>query len=158
VFVFRTPTPIADCPLVVDSTGLWFRPEQDQFLCGPLPSPDPNVEADDFDADLHLFEDVAWPILAHRVPGFEEARVMSAWAGHYDYNIFDQNAFVGNCEAVPNLLLACGFSGHGLQQAPGIGRALAEFIAFGEYRTIDVSALSFARYARAQPLRELNVI
>ena len=67
-------------------------------------------------------------------------------------------AFVGSSEAVANLLLASGFSGHGLQHAPAIGRALAEFITFGEYRTIDVTPFSYDRYLRRQPLRERNVI
>jgi len=158
VFVFSSPTAIRNCPLVVDTTGLWFRPDGDRYLCGPGVCLDPDVEPDDFEVDHRLFEDVAWPALAHRVPAFEAARATSAWVGHYDYNVFDQNAFVGPCEAVPNFLLACGFSGHGLQHAPGIGRALAELIAFGEYRSIDVAPFSHARYTRGQPLREFNVI
>src|SRR5271168_2879322 len=158
VFVFRSPTVIQNCPLVVDTTGLWFRPDGDRFLCGPSPRVDPDVEPDDFDVDHRLFDEIAWPALAHRVPAFEAARETGAWVGHYDYNIFDQNAFVGPCEAVPNFILACGFSGHGLQHAPGIGRALAELITFGGYRSIDVAAFSYARFTRAQPLRELNVI
>jgi len=158
VFVFSSAKAIGNCPLVVDPSGLWFRPEGDKFICGPMPRVDPNVALDDFEVDHRLFEDIAWPALAHRVPAFEALRVTSAWAGHYDYNIFDQNAFLGPCEAVPNLLLACGFSGHGLQQAPGVGRALAEFITFGEYRTIDITPLSYSRYTRGQPLREHNVI
>jgi FAD-dependent oxidoreductase domain-containing protein 1 len=158
VFVFRSPTAIKNCPLVVDTTGLWFRPDRDRYLCGPSLRVDPNVEPDDFEIDHRLFEDLAWPALAHRVPAFEAARATSAWVGHYDYNAFDQNAFVGPCEAVPNFILACGFSGHGLQHAPGIGRALAELITFGEYRTIDVAPFSYARYSGGQPLREFNVI
>jgi FAD-dependent oxidoreductase domain-containing protein 1 len=158
VFVFSSANAIENCPLVVDPSGLWFRPEGDKFICGPVPTVDPNVALDDFEVEQRLFEDIAWPALAHRVPAFEALRVTSAWAGHYDYNIFDQNAFLGPCEAVPNLLLACGFSGHGLQHAPGVGRALAEFITFGKYRTIDITPLSYARYTRGQPLREHNII
>jgi glycine/D-amino acid oxidase-like deaminating enzyme len=82
----------------------------------------------------------------------------SAWAGHYDFNTFDQNAFVGPVPGISNLLLASGFSGHGLQQAPGIGRGLAEYIQLGAYHTIDLTPLSFARYLANEPLRELNVI
>jgi glycine/D-amino acid oxidase-like deaminating enzyme len=82
----------------------------------------------------------------------------SAWAGHYDFNTFDQNAFVGPVPGISNLLLASGFSGHGLQQAPGIGRGLAEYIQLGTYHTIDLTPLSFARYLANEPLRELNVI
>ncbi len=158
VFVFTCPTAIPRCPLVIDPSGLWFRPERDRFLCGIPPDPDPDVSADDFEVELSQFESHAWPILAHRVPAFEATRLVSAWAGHYDYNAFDQNAFVGPVPGVPNLLLASGFSGHGLQQAPGIGRGLAEYIRFGEYRSLDLTPLSYARFLAGAPLRELNVI
>ncbi len=158
VFVFSCPVAIAGCPLVIDPSGLWFRPEGDRFLCGVPADPDPDVSPDDFEIDHGLFDSVAWPILARRVPVFEAVRVTSAWAGHYDYNVFDQNAFIGPVPGIPNLLLASGFSGHGLQHAPGIGRGLAEQIIFGEYRSLDLTPLSYARYPAGAPLRELNVI
>jgi FAD-dependent oxidoreductase domain-containing protein 1 len=158
VFVFESAAKITHCPLVVDPAGLWFRPEGERFICGPSPVVDADVANDDFEVDHEQFDALAWPALAHRVPAFEALRVTGAWAGHYDYNVFDQNAFVGPFEAVPNLLLANGFSGHGLQQAPGVGRALAEYIACGKYRSIDVTPFSYARYARGEPLREHNVI
>jgi len=158
VFVFTCPVSIPNCPLVIDPSGLWFRSERDRFLCGPPAHPDPDVAADDFEADLALFESHAWPVLAHRVPAFEAVRMISAWAGHYDYNTFDQNAFVGPVPGIPNLLLASGFSGHGLQQAPGIGRGLAEYIASGRYRSLDLTPLSYSRFLANAPLREVNVI
>jgi FAD-dependent oxidoreductase domain-containing protein 1 len=65
---------------------------------------------------------------------------------------------VGPVPGLPNFLLASGFSGHGLQHAPGIGRALAEQIAFGEYRSLDLAPLSYERFLSNQPLCELNVI
>jgi FAD-dependent oxidoreductase domain-containing protein 1 len=158
VFVFTCETPLPRCPLVIDPSGLWFRPERDRFLCGPPTAPDSDAAADDFEVDYALFEQSAWPLLAHRVPAFEAIRMTSAWAGHYDFNTFDQNAFVGPVPGISNLLLASGFSGHGLQQAPGIGRGLAEYIQLGAYHTIDLTPLSFARYLANEPLRELNVI
>lgn len=158
VFVFTCETPIPRCPLVVDPSGLWFRSERDRFLCGPPADPDPDVAPDDFDVDYALFEQSAWPVLAHRVPAFEAIRMTSAWAGHYDFNTFDQNAFIGPVPGIDNLLLASGFSGHGLQQAPGVGRGLAEWICFGAYRSIDLTPLGYARYFSGEPLRELNVI
>ena len=158
VFVFTCPTEIPGCPLVIDPSGLWFRPERDRFLCGPAADPDPDVSPDDFDVDPALFESQAWPILAHRVPAFEAVRMSSAWTGHYDFNTFDQNAFVGPVPGLSNLLLASGFSGHGLQHAPGIGRGLAEYICFGEYRSINLAPLSYARLLANAPLREANVI
>ncbi|HEX4153853.1 MAG TPA: FAD-binding oxidoreductase [Steroidobacteraceae bacterium] len=158
VFVFTCETALPQIPLVIDPGGLWFRSERDRFLCGPPSDPDPDVAPDDFDVDYGLFERSAWPALAHRVPAFEAIRMTSAWAGHYDYNGFDQNAFVGPVPGIPNFLLASGFSGHGLQHAPGIGRGLAEYLCFGAYRSLDLTPLSVARYAANAPLRELNVI
>ena len=158
VFVFTCETPLPPCPLVVDPSGLWFRSERDRFLCGPPTDPDPDVSPEDFEVDYTLFDESAWPTLAHRVPAFEAIRMTSAWAGHYDFNTFDQNAFVGPVPGIGNLLLASGFSGHGLQQAPGIGRGLAEHIRFGAYRTLDLTPLGYARYPASEPLRELNVI
>jgi FAD-dependent oxidoreductase domain-containing protein 1 len=158
VFVFSCAQPPAHCPLIVDPSRLWCRPEGNRFICGVVPPDDPDVAAEDFEVNYQQFEELAWPALAHRVPAFEAVRLDSAWAGHYDYNVFDQNAFLGPCESVPNLLLASGFSGHGLQHAPAIGRALAEFIRFAEYRTIDVTPFSYSRYLRNQPLRERSVI
>jgi FAD-dependent oxidoreductase domain-containing protein 1 len=158
VFVFTCAVEVRGCPLVIDPSGLWFRAERDRFLCGVPESPDPNVSPDDFEVDLALFEAIAWPILAHRVPAFESIRLSSAWAGHYDYNEFDQNAFVGPVPGMANLLLASGFSGHGLQQAPGVGRALAEYIRFGRYVSIDLAELSYARFLTNQPMRETKII
>jgi FAD-dependent oxidoreductase domain-containing protein 1 len=158
VFVFTCPVAISGCPLVIDPSGLWFRPEGDRFLCGVPAHPDPNVSPDDFEIDHALFESIAWPLLAQRVPAFDAVRVTSSWAGHYDYNVFDQNAFVGAVPGIPNLMLASGFSGHGLQHAPGVGRGLAEQIIFGEYRCLDLTSLSYQRFLADEPLRELNVI
>jgi len=158
VFVLTCPVTLPSCPLVVDPSGLWFRPERDRFLCGVPTNPDPDADPSDFEVDLELFESRGWPALAHRVPAFESVRVTAAWAGHYDYNVFDQNAFVGPLPGVSNGLLAAGFSGHGLQHAPGIGRGLAELIVDGAYRTLDLAPLSYARFLVGTPLRESNVI
>ena len=158
VFVFTCPSAVPNCPLVIDPTGLWFRPERDRFLCGVPAHPDPDVATDDFEVDLALFENAAWPVLAHRVPAFEAVRASSSWAGHYDYNVFDQNAFVGPVPGHDNLLLAAGFSGHGLQHAPGVGRGLAELIVEGSYRSLDLTPLAYSRFLAGTPLLESNII
>lgn len=158
VFVFTCATPIERCPLVIDPSGLWFRSEGDRFLCGPPPDTDTAVDVADFEVDHRLFERSAWPLLAHRVPAFEAIRSTAAWAGHYDFNVFDQNPFVGPVPGQPGLLLATGFSGHGLQHAPAIGRGLAELICTGAYRTIDLAPLAYDRYLQGKALREFNVI
>ena len=92
------------------------------------------------------------------MPAFEAIKLVRAWAGHYDYNTLDQNAILGAHPEVANFHFANGFSGHGLQQSPAVGRAIAELIAFGHYRSIDLSRFSYARVAANQPIIELNVV
>lgn len=158
VFHFASPARLPQCPLVIDPCGLYFRPEGNGFLCGMAPPVSEDPECHDFDVPLQWFEDRLWPMLAARVPGFEAARLLSAWAGHYDVNTLDHNVILGAHPDVPNLLFANGFSGHGVQQAPAVGRALAELVVHGGFRTLDLSALGWRRVLDGQPLRELNVV
>jgi glycine/D-amino acid oxidase-like deaminating enzyme len=158
VFAFTCPTAVANCPLVVDPSGLWFRPEGSGFICGVAPAVQDDADDLPLEVDHALFESRIWPALAARVPAFEAVRVRSSWAGYYEYNTFDQNGIVGPHPQVANLLLANGFSGHGLQQAPAVGRGVAELIVHGGYRTLDLAALAFERIAAGRPLRELAVI
>lgn len=157
VYVFRSPERAPLCPLVIDPSGLWFRPEGDgQFICGGTPLDD----SDDLplDPEADLFEEQLWPALATRVPGFESLRPERAWAGYYEMNRFDHNGLVGALDACPNLLLACGFSGHGLQHAPGVGRGVAEWLTHGRYQSLDLSPLSPNRIEAGRPYVERNVI
>lgn len=158
VFHFRSPARLGACPLVIDPTGLYFRPEGEGFLCGIAPPEAEDPECHDFEVPLAWWEERLWPALAQRVPGFEAARLVSAWAGHYDVNLLDQNVILGPHPGLPNLLFANGFSGHGLQQSPGIGRALAELALEGGYRTLDLTRLGWARVLADEPLRERNVV
>ena len=158
VFVFTCPTPVEGAPLLIDPSGVYFRPEGRGFICGT--SPDPARDPDDLplDPEHGLFEEAIWPVLARRVPAFEALRQTSAWAGYYELNTFDYNGIVGSHPEAPNLIFANGFSGHGLQQSPAVGRGVAELIAHGGYRTLDLSPLAFERIAANRPLLEKNVV
>ncbi len=159
VFHFDCRTRIADAPLTVDTSGVYFRPEGPNYIAGSSPrgaQPDPDTL--DLEVDRSWFEEVIWPAIAHRVPAFEAIRLLDAWAGHYEVNTLDHNAVIGPHPDLPNFLFANGFSGHGLQQAPAAGRALAEWIATGNYETIDMRPLGYERIAANQPYEELNVI
>ena len=158
VFHFRSPATADHCPLVVDPSGLYFRPEGEGFLCGIAPTEDEDTDSIDFEVPHDWWEERLWPLLARRVPGFESARLLSAWAGHYDVNTLDHNPILGPHPELPNLLFANGFSGHGLQHAPAVGRAIAELIVFGGYRSLDLSALGWERVIASRPLRELAVV
>jgi glycine/D-amino acid oxidase-like deaminating enzyme len=158
VFYFLCPDAIAGAPLVVDPSGLYFRPEGEGFICGMPPPPEDDADSTDFDVDYAMFEDCIWPRLANRVPAFETLKLRRAWAGHYAYNTFDQNAVLGPHPDVGNFLFANGFSGHGLQQSPAVGRGIAECITFGAYRTLDLGRLSYRRIPARRPLREIAVV
>jgi glycine/D-amino acid oxidase-like deaminating enzyme len=158
VFVFSSPAALPGCPLVIDPSGVWFRPEGRGFIAGAPPRGVDVDEAPLEAIDHGLFEELIWPRLAHRVPAFEALRVTSAWAGYYEYNTFDQNGIVGELPGCANVFIACGFSGHGIQQAPAVGRALAERIALGRYDSLDLAPLSPQRIVDRQPLLEVNVI
>ena len=158
VFHFDCRTRVAS-PLTIDTSGVYFRPEGPNYIAGSSPhgeQPDPDTF--DLEVDRSWFEEVIWPAIAHRVPAFEAIRLLDAWAGHYEVNTLDHNAVIGPHPELPNFLFANGFSGHGLQQAPAAGRALSEWIATGDYETIDMRPLGYERIAANQPYRELNVI
>ena len=156
VFVLECPTPLPRCPLLIDTSGFWLRPEGAYFIGGIVP-----VDAGDgrpLEPELDTFEEDFWPLLAHRIPAFEALRVVRAWAGYYEMNTFDHNAIVGAHPTVRNFYCMNGFSGHGMQQAPAVGRALAEQILFGEYRSLDLAPLAFERIAAGRPLPESAII
>jgi glycine/D-amino acid oxidase-like deaminating enzyme len=162
VFVFETPATLPHCPLVIDPSGLWFRPEGRMFLCGAPPRPiDGMYDPDEppLDAIDHAqFDEQLWPALAKRVPALESLRLRSAWAGYYEMNTVDHNGLAGALPGWDNVFTACGFSGHGMQQSPAVGSALAALIAGGSSGAPKLDALSPQRLADDRPLLERNVI
>src|SRR5262249_25981360 len=159
VFVVACRSEIPGMPLLVDTSGVWARPEGSSFICGVSPAANADPRADgDFDVDYDLFESTVWPALAHRVPAIEALKLVRGWAGHYDFNTLDQNAVFGRHPRVTNFLFTNGFSGHGLQQAPAAGRAVAELIVHGRFVSLDLTRFGYERIAAGRPLREANVI
>jgi FAD-dependent oxidoreductase domain-containing protein 1 len=158
VYVFDCRDKPERAPLTIDPTGVWCRPEGANFIGGISPPEQDDPDATDFEIDYGLYEDVVWPTLAHRIPAFEALKLMRAWVGHYDYNTLDQNAILGPHPEVGNFYFANGFSGHGLQQSPAVGRAIAELIAYGRYRTLDLHRFGFERVLNNRPILELNVV
>ncbi len=158
-FIFDAEQPLErDLPLTIDPSGVHMRSEGRYYLAGCPPDDDAPVAYDDFNQDHSIWQEKVWPILAARVPKFEAIKLINSWAGHYDYNTFDQNAIIGPHHEVENFLFANGFSGHGLQQSMAIGRGLAEFITYGAYRSIDLSPFAYKRIAEGNPLVEKAVI
>lgn len=159
VFVLDAPNARhPEAPLLVDHLGYYLRPEHGQWIAGIVPEDDGPCDADDFEPDHHLFEEMIWPRLYERSEGFDAVKVVRSWAGHYDYNTLDQNAVLGAHPGCPGLYLMNGFSGHGLQQAPAVGRGLAEAILDGRYGTIDLSDLGVERVLEGRPFPERAVV
>ncbi len=160
VFSLQANAPLPGCPLVIDPSGFWFRPDGDagQFLCGAPPREEDIDDAPLDQVDHGLFDEWLWPRLAERVPQFDELRVTGSWAGYYEYNTFDQNGLVGRLPGLSNAFVAAGFSGHGLQQAPAVGLGMAELMATGTYHALDLSPLALERIAVNAPLVERNII
>jgi FAD-dependent oxidoreductase domain-containing protein 1 len=159
VYHVAAPASLGAAPLTIDPSGVYFRPEGPNYIAGFSPrSEDADPDTMDLRVDHAAFESLVWPALAHRVPAFDQLRLLDAWAGHYEVNTLDHNAIVGPHPTIANLLFANGFSGHGLQQAPAVGRGLAEWIATGRYETLDLSPLGYGRIERHEPIRELNVV
>ncbi|MER2089607.1 MAG: FAD-dependent oxidoreductase [Sporosarcina sp.] len=130
-------------PLTIDPTGVYFRHEGEKVVAGFSDDCKPGI---DFTWKRSSFEKI-WPILAHRVPNFEKLKLESGWAGLYDFNTQDQNAIIGEHPQTKGYFMALGFSGHGMQQAPGVGQGLAELICKGGYETIDLTPLRVERFA-----------
>ena len=148
-----------DLPLTIDPTGVHFRTGSDTtYLVGAHTDHDPAVAFDDFAMDQSLWLDHVWPILATRIPQFEAVKVLREWAGQYDYNTLDQNAIAGPHPEVSNFLFLNGFSGHGLQQSPAMGRGTAEWLTYGAFRTLDLTPFSFERITANRPLIEGAII
>jgi glycine/D-amino acid oxidase-like deaminating enzyme len=155
VFMIRAPLDGSDMPLVFDTSGMWIRPEGAGFICGISPPADADGHpGSNFDPDLHLLEDPLWPLLAHRIPALEELRLQRAWAGHYDMCLLDHNAVIGPIPDIPNIIVASGFSGHGVQHGPATGRAVAELIRFSTYRTLDLTPFGYERVRDNRPMLE----
>ncbi len=158
-FVFDAAHPLSrDLPLTIDPSGVHMRTEGPYYLAGCPPEDDRGVDYDDFSEEPHLWEGKVWPTLARRIPQFETIRLVNSWVGHYAYNRLDQNAIVGPHTEIQNFLFVNGFSGHGLQQSPAIGRGLAEWIVHGEYRSLDLTPFHYRRIKRNEPFSEKAII
>lgn len=145
-------------PLLIDPSGVYVYPRGSGYHVGCGPEEDRAAAPDDFAMDPEIFMEKVWPILAARVPAFEALRIRAEWAGHYDFNRFDRNAVIGPHPEIGNFYFVNGFSGHGLQQAPAMGRGIAELIAYGEYRSLNLHLLGYDRLSKGLAFLEKAII
>ena len=159
-WIFKAEKPLdRDLPLTIDPSGFHFRENGGgTYQAGGQGIDDPAVNPDDFTMDYDLWENTVWPILLNRIPQFESLKLVSQWAGHYAMNTLDQNAIVGPHTEVKNFMFLNGFSGHGTQQAPAMGRALGEYLVYGKYKSLDLTPFHFDRISKGSSIIEKAVI
>lgn len=159
-WVFSAEKPLdRDLPLTIDPSGVHVRENGGgTYQCGGHSDIDPAADLEDFHMDHSLWEAHVWPVLATRIPQFEAIKVTSEWTGHYSMNVFDHNAITGPHGQVENFIFLNGFSGHGLQQSPAMGRGTAEWLTYGEYRVLDLTSFHFDRITQQAPIIEKAII
>ncbi|WP_282182805.1 NAD(P)/FAD-dependent oxidoreductase [Aliiroseovarius marinus] len=159
-WVFSAANPLdRPLPLTVDPSGIHVRQDgPETYMVGAAPHDDIAVAPDDFNMDHSIWETHVWPHVATRIPQFEALKIVTEWAGHYAYNTLDQNAILGPHPDLENFHFINGFSGHGLQQAPAMGRGLAELIVHGSYHSMDLSPFGYERIVTGTPFGESAVI
>lgn len=157
VFVLDTAVkPEGSLPLTVLPSGLYFRTETGGLiLLGKSMPEDP--AGFDFNWEDTRFTEVLWPELAEFVPAFDTLRLIRGWAGLYAVNTLDSNAILGEWPELKGFFLANGFSGHGLQQAPAVGRYLSELI-LGKPSVLDMSVFGPERVLENKPLSEAGLV
>uniref|UniRef100_A0A7S0DRA4 FAD-dependent oxidoreductase domain-containing protein 1 n=1 Tax=Amorphochlora amoebiformis TaxID=1561963 RepID=A0A7S0DRA4_9EUKA len=151
-------------PMVFDPSGFWVRREgeasQGRFVCGMAVGPDPDMEGIPEELDggeieaQDFFEEYMWEKMAARIPDFEALRIQGGWQGFYDFCTLDENAIIGEHPIMKGYYFAAGFSGHGIQHCPAVGRAIAELVIDQRYSSVDLSRFVFERVLSNTPLRE----
>ncbi len=158
VYLVRPPRLFEyDLPLTIDPSGVYFLHETGrQILTGKSRKEEP--VGFNFSWDRQYFQEEIWSSLAHRIPLLNELKLIRGWAGLYEVNQWDFNGIIGRHPEVSGFFMAVGFSGHGFQQAPAVGKALSELIRLGRYETVDVSPLGYERILEGRKVLEEEVI
>jgi len=156
-YVFKSDAEIEPLPFLKSESDLAIRPEGDGYVGG---IPDWSEPAGwNFEPDPDRFETVVWPALARRVPKMQRLKLLRSWRGHYARSAFDLSPIIGRwSDGRDNVILATGFSGHGIMHAPATGRAVAELLLAGRYQTLDLACFGWSRIPTNRPYREQGIV
>ncbi|RIH84877.1 Hydrogen cyanide synthase subunit HcnC [Meiothermus luteus] len=156
--VFCTaPTPCPHAyPLTIDlHSGFWFRSEGNRLIFG---------RSNPADVGFREGMDWAWlePTLEvglARFPWLGRLQLdrKASWWGYYEVTP-DHNPILGWMPGVEGWVNACGFSGHGVQQAAMVGRLMAEEIADGRAHSLNIDALRYERWVEGRGFSEGNIV
>ena len=146
-----------EIPMTIDAdTGVLVRREGERVLVAWSNADEPAGfdTACDPEFPLRFAEALEARFPSVAAAGIDQKR---SWAGLYEVTP-DHHAILGPVPGRPGLLLATGFSGHGVMHAPAVGRCVAEMVLRGRCESIDVDALSLARFARGELIHETMVL
>lgn len=120
-------------------SGLYFRHETFDMLLGGLHSEEavqPVVDPDEwYEGVEQSFVERLAELLLYRLPSLGDIRLGRGWAGLYPVSP-DGRPLVGPCPEDPSVIAACGVGGYGIQVSPIVGRLAAEWIVFGQPRSL----------------------
>jgi FAD-dependent oxidoreductase domain-containing protein 1 len=144
-------------PMVIIDNGVYFHPEAEDLLVGRAdPYQKPGY---DYKMDKDYYVDEMNSYMQARIPGMEYCRIKNGWGGLYAVNRKDENAIIGNHPDFENLVLATGFSGHGVMESPAVGKCISEKIMKGKFITIpEAESLQFKRFKEGNLVKETIVI
>ena len=153
VYVVASTVATEGLPSVFLPSGLYALPEGDRTWLMAWSQPDDPVGFDFTPAGRERFTNLLWPELIQHFPAFDQLQVEGTWAGLYAVNTLDGNGIIGEWPQLGGLYLATGFSGHGFQQCPAVGRYLSELILVLPH-ALDLSRLGPQRIVERKPLYE----
>jgi len=120
----------------------------------PLDQPSPYEQVRVLDpAPDRRYTRQAMADLARQFPAFAGAKVVQEWAGLIDVTP-DAVPVISTIDAVPGLVVATGFSGHGFGIGPAAGHLAAD-LATGARPIVDPTAFRFSRFtdgSRPRPM------
>jgi sarcosine oxidase subunit beta len=142
--------------LVIDAvSSFYFHREGGGILMG-MGSPSERPSFDTTSDERFVAEELL-PTAVRVFPPIESASIEHSWVGLYEMTP-DRHPIIGEAPGVRGFYLANGFSGHGFQHAPVVGKLLSELIVDGAASTVDVSGLGLERFASGDLVREGHVV
>ncbi|KAK5982804.1 FAD-dependent oxidoreductase domain-containing protein 1 [Trichostrongylus colubriformis] len=157
-FVIHAPDVPVDMPSLVEPCGVHCRQIDvgNNFVVGrnPPEEEDQRNTSESLEVDYNEFYEKIWPVLVKRAPGFQSAKIKSAWCGFQDVNTFDSAPVIGEHPLYKNLYMLCGFGGRGAMHSLAAGRAFAERTYDGAYVNINLRKFDMRRIVKVDKLRE----
>ncbi len=156
-YFFKAGADIEPLPFLKSESDLAIRPEGAGYVGG---CPNWQEQAGwNFELSEQWFNEVVWPALANRVPAMETLKLERSWRGHYARTTLDYSPIIGRwLGGHENVVIASGFSGHGIMHAPATGRAVSELLLDGGFTTIDISRFGYARIPAGAPVKEIGIV